>query len=418
MLILFAIFQNMDDSSPMVVPVNNSRGKSETKYITVVPGFGPNNQYLGVKDILYIAKRLGRTFGTPDFFLHAISDASSLRTWEDTFDTSYIQPYVPAISLQEFHKECGGVIDGLVWTRTGGSWKHVLDIWMSKNNFRYSLDLPADHDDLHLPTDDLIFSYFRPVESLKCIAVCFPFRLVAESTERKSLATLLEHAPKIKETVKEAFKEAKIDPSKLLTIHWRWGEDTCGRWLSPAPHTDYDFCWGTAVFHFAKLDDILVSLRSYIDTKDVKYVYLAVSPMYHDKVAYEKLFNALANIHVQLIVSANIPVLAATTDNYILSLVEQEICSSSAVFIASGDSTWSDFVRDYHREKELDDKKNGRIYDGPEVTTFEAILSRHSKDFTSWNRVLDIDTLNMHPRGRGKRNVAENLSDSEFDPEY
>ena len=75
------------------------------------------------------------------------------------------------------------------------------------------------------------------------------------------------------------------------------------------------------------------------------------------------------------------------TDNYYLSLIEQEICAKATTFVWSSDSTWSDFIVDHNEH-------SGRAL---ETISFAKLLERQKYHYTTWNRERDIDQLVKRP---------------------
>eukprot|EP01126_Amoeba_proteus_P042087 TRINITY_DN4563_c0_g1_i4.p1 TRINITY_DN4563_c0_g1~~TRINITY_DN4563_c0_g1_i4.p1 ORF type:complete len:370 (+),score=53.72 TRINITY_DN4563_c0_g1_i4:306-1415(+) len=366
----------------------------------MIPGRGPNNQYLGLKDLLYISKTIGRTVGLPSFFLHSISGPESLRPFEKTFDKKYIEPYIKSISLEEYRKACSGVVDTLVWFYPDrSSWVHVVKFWMDGVRMKHLSEIETPHRILLMNKTEIV-NMFTPLKEKKCIALCFLFRNVAETTERKAIATNLVYAKEIQDLARNAVKEIGTKPENMLSIHWRWGELSCAKWLSPDPRPDDDFCWGTSLFHYARSDDVLESIVSFGKEKNITHIFLAVSKIFNDGKVLSKFREKLKASKITLLVSSDFKSLGNITDNYYLSLVEQQICSSSKLFIASGDSTWSDYIRDYHREhkKKMDSGQKDTNYSYTEIITFEELLLKHRKPFTNWNKFHDTAKLNQRPR--------------------
>eukprot|EP01126_Amoeba_proteus_P040873 TRINITY_DN4383_c0_g4_i4.p1 TRINITY_DN4383_c0_g4~~TRINITY_DN4383_c0_g4_i4.p1 ORF type:complete len:393 (+),score=66.95 TRINITY_DN4383_c0_g4_i4:313-1491(+) len=365
------------------------------QFLTMIPGFGPNNQYLGLKDVMYIAKKLNRTLGRPSFFLQ-----ESFRPFDKTFQSRFLDPYLPTISFDEYRDICGGVIDTLVWSRFEGDpidWYPTINIWMNATKMKYKGELKSSIP-LWLGTEKEIVKKFEPVKDKRCIALVCPFKNVQESTERQSLATLLVHSKEIKDLASRALVEMKVNTSDMLAIHWRWGEDSCGRWLSPRPHTDYDFCWGTSVFHFARVKDVTESLKKFVRSRGITHIFLSVSKSYRDEDVLRKLVNSVKLENITIFVGSDLDTFKPITDNYYLSLIEQELCSVSGFFIASGDSTWSEFVLEYRKELQKEPKfGNFSLHDSfTESLTFERLLGK--KLVTSWDSTRDLSKLELRPK--------------------
>jgi len=132
-------------------------------------------------------------------------------------------------------------------------------------------------------------------------------------------------------------------------------------------------------------------LKKVIKEQAVSTVYLAVSSIYNDPVVLQKLRDFMVEQKVQLFVgSERLKTLQNITDNYYLSLIEQEICSKSQTFIWSSDSTWSDFIVNHN------DQVNGSLVS----ISFAKLLKANKLPFSTWNRVRDVPKLNLFKRDR------------------
>jgi len=200
-----------------------------------------------------------------------------------------------------------------------------------------------------------------------------PFRnLWFNTPERTDIAKFVHHAPSIRNLALEALKEMKISQDSLMAYHWRFGEDSCAFHKVP----DKDFCYGTSVFTWVKMEDALFALREVIkEAGNIHHMYLAIASSFNPKEMLKKLKDGLSAVGVSISTSSELKVLQNIQDPYILSLVEQEICSLSKVFIASTDSTWSDFVVDYIVANKLPQKVYG----------FTELLKKYNMDFKEMN---------------------------------
>eukprot|EP01126_Amoeba_proteus_P042340 TRINITY_DN4597_c0_g1_i3.p1 TRINITY_DN4597_c0_g1~~TRINITY_DN4597_c0_g1_i3.p1 ORF type:complete len:484 (-),score=80.84 TRINITY_DN4597_c0_g1_i3:96-1547(-) len=380
-------------------------GRHPVKYLTIVPGYGPNNQYLGLKDVMYMTKALNRTLALPSFIHHQFWIDKPFRPFEKTFDPKPIESYLRTVSMHQFVKACEGVVNTLVWLRKRNDpmdWTPVINGWMTTHNLTWEKQMSTTNS-LFFRSKEEVAQRWSILSDTRCIAIMFPFRNVVVNEERAGLSRLLVHSQEVKKNASRALAEIKVNPQNLLSIHWRWGEDTCGKWLSPEPRTSDDFCWGTAVFHFASSADVFESLKKFISNANISHIFLAVSALYHDKEIMVQMQKAMTEIGISIFTSSNLKSLGEIKDNYYLSLVEQEMCSMSRLFVASGDSTWSDFIRDYHEQHKKLIAKGSRdpSYDSViEIVTFEELLNKDGKQFTTWNRVVDQSKLDQRLRGK------------------
>eukprot|EP01126_Amoeba_proteus_P016023 TRINITY_DN17323_c0_g1_i1.p2 TRINITY_DN17323_c0_g1~~TRINITY_DN17323_c0_g1_i1.p2 ORF type:complete len:139 (+),score=33.39 TRINITY_DN17323_c0_g1_i1:1734-2150(+) len=137
---------------------------------------------------------------------------------------------------------------------------------------------------------------------------------------------------------------------------------------------------------------------SVVESRAVKVVYLAVSPLYYDEFVLSEFERTFQEAGVRLYRGAELESIRAIEDNYYTSLVEQEICSSSKFFLASGSSTWSDFIQDEHRER-----KKANMDMKLEIETFNGLLLTNNMPYTTWNREAQEEKLKnrRRPQKRG-----------------
>ena len=91
-----------------------------------------------------------------------------------------------------------------------------------------------------------------------------------------------------------------VDPETLLAFHWRFGEDSCAIYKRDG----YDFCFGTSMFRWAKMTDVLTVLYKLVKKHNIKSIFFAIADNFEDKAMYSKLeqglLNLLANENVKL----------------------------------------------------------------------------------------------------------------------
>lgn len=351
---------------------SSSTTLTNAKYMMSIPGFGPNNQYMGMKEALVIAKLLDRTFVRPDFWLHSQFGLGALRKFESTFNPDPLNKFIPTISLEEFTKVCNGSLDVLFWMRKNESMWMNLDVriftehltqisgrkpedpFQFKEIVHVSKDYP--HDELGFRSGDEVKKYFNTQQhkDKMCIGLALPFRnLWYGRAEQEHLGKFVIHADSVKERGSKAIQEMGATKDTLLSFHWRFGEDSCAVF----DFEDYDFCFGTSLFRWTRISSVVTVLHEVIHQYSICTLYLAIADHFEDKDMYTKfetqLLALLANNHtcatgpIKLFRSNQVPMLQSLkSDNYMLSLVEQVICEESRVFVASTDSTWSDFVVD------------------------------------------------------------------------
>jgi len=213
------------------------------------------------------------------------------------------------------------------------------------------------NEKVYFSKKDAFFRYFEILgidPNTQSIAIGFPFRSVDGEHDDLTLesAKVIERAKYIKDLAKQAWLQMGTTQDKLLAVHWRHGEQTC-RVEKESLHEGYDFCFGTSAYFWANLTDFISVLQNQLTEKGLTHIYLATdSP---DQVLYEKMKTMLPIRR-----ASDIPILSNITDNYYLSLVEQEICTQAKFFVASAQTTWSEFIINY-----WDSKKNMKMPSSP-----------------------------------------------------
>eukprot|EP01124_Arcella_intermedia_P012757 TRINITY_DN1911_c0_g1_i7.p1 TRINITY_DN1911_c0_g1~~TRINITY_DN1911_c0_g1_i7.p1 ORF type:complete len:377 (-),score=76.19 TRINITY_DN1911_c0_g1_i7:517-1647(-) len=365
-----------------------------SKFLMIIPGYGPNNQYIGMMDCMFIAKKLGRVFTRPDFFTHAINDLDSIRSFELSFEPEPMNEYIQTVSVQEYSKYCGGKINALIWLRNPKYWNHVVEIYLRHAGLTYSNPVYTNRDeDRGFYTEPDLLSFFEAYGDSKCIAITFPYATVYGSPERSSLVKYLSHSSYIKALVNSTLQEMAVRPENLLTIHWRFGEDSCGWYYSP--DAQYDFCWGTTQFHYAKSSDIIEVLIDLIKGSGVTHVYVAVASHYLDPKSMKAIEEGFSKQGIKYFRAKDLPTSAKIKDNYYLSLVEQELSITSRVFCRSDSSTWSDFIVNYVGETHQEH---------PTIVSFAELLTKAGKTYSTWNREWDKEVLEKSKRPDGWMN--------------
>eukprot|EP01125_Pyxidicula_operculata_P011465 TRINITY_DN3759_c0_g1_i2.p1 TRINITY_DN3759_c0_g1~~TRINITY_DN3759_c0_g1_i2.p1 ORF type:complete len:426 (-),score=50.50 TRINITY_DN3759_c0_g1_i2:314-1591(-) len=329
----------------------------ETKYLMFVPGYGPNNQYRGLKEMMVLAKALGRVFVRPTFVAHHVKGLDGLREFDQTFEIGSVSKFVPSISIQEYAEACENSIDVLLSLRDNGTWwTKELDNYLMITNLKYKRIIYPQHfdwnkgsmqDSIYFEEKRDVLRYLKQVGALssKCLGIAFPFRTLSGGTLGSLSGMLgesarsLQRSQHIVDKADMAIKEFGSKTENLVSFHWRHGEQTCRveEWYY---HKGYDFCWGTSSYFWANLTDVISALKKFVEDQHITHIYLATDTV--DTNIYQRMKE---NLPISR--ASDISVLSSIDDNYYLSLVEQEICTQSKIFIGSSQSTWTEYIHDY-----------------------------------------------------------------------
>eukprot|EP01123_Difflugia_compressa_P015400 TRINITY_DN8617_c0_g1_i1.p1 TRINITY_DN8617_c0_g1~~TRINITY_DN8617_c0_g1_i1.p1 ORF type:complete len:507 (-),score=54.74 TRINITY_DN8617_c0_g1_i1:35-1555(-) len=320
------------------------------KYLLEIPSYGPNNQYIGMKETMLIARDIRRTMILPNFLGHG---DGTFRLFNTTFESNPLTAYVNITDMDTFVHECEGHIEVMVWMRWEAIHKGFVMYYLSRHNIKtvgqeVLVSPNLAREERAFRSHDEIKNFFAQYENVTCLAIACPFRNIwFGEEERQQLGKYVYHANYIHELAVKAISEMGVTSDDILSYHWRFGEDSCAIYTVP----NMTFCWGTSVFCWAKIEDVIFVVTSIINqtrTLSKRSVfYLSISIKFNPKEMLAQLRDSLNPYNITIITSPEVPTLASITDNYILSLVEQEICALSKNFIASSFSTWSDYIVDW-----------------------------------------------------------------------
>eukprot|EP01126_Amoeba_proteus_P002642 TRINITY_DN10832_c0_g1_i1.p1 TRINITY_DN10832_c0_g1~~TRINITY_DN10832_c0_g1_i1.p1 ORF type:complete len:265 (-),score=39.55 TRINITY_DN10832_c0_g1_i1:516-1310(-) len=201
----------------VVAMLDQIPSKHPVQYLTIVTGYGPNNQYLGLKDVLFITKALNRTFGLPDFIIHVTNEPNPFRPFEKTFDPKPIRSYVNTVTLDEYKSACEGVVNTLIWLRRENEpvdWYPSVNRWMRLKNLTWQDELKTPSFVSFQDQRD-VRKKLELLKDTRCVAIMFPFRNVALTEERRSLDRILVHSKEIKHIANLAFEDF-VTPVPLM----------------------------------------------------------------------------------------------------------------------------------------------------------------------------------------------------------
>eukprot|EP01126_Amoeba_proteus_P028600 TRINITY_DN2819_c0_g1_i1.p2 TRINITY_DN2819_c0_g1~~TRINITY_DN2819_c0_g1_i1.p2 ORF type:complete len:211 (+),score=47.78 TRINITY_DN2819_c0_g1_i1:1050-1682(+) len=159
--------------------------------------------------------------------------------------------------------------------------------------------------------------------------------------------TAYHHSSNVIESALEAMHDMNVRKEDLLTIHWRFGEDSC-KVEKDELHRGFDFCWGTTEYFWAKLSDVVEVLHNHIKScgNKIKHVYLATD---YKGSLYWSFRQQLEKYGINMTRASDVPTLESVQDNYYLSLIEQELVLQSSIFVGSAGSTWTEEMIAYKK---------------------------------------------------------------------
>jgi len=271
-------------------------------YLVQIMLYGPNNQYLAFLNMLALADVVNATFVLPSFYEHHFDKGPDrrLRTFlfNDTFDVTHLPSAPLTVSTAEFQRCCGGTLD------------IVVDFRSKCGNNTRRLDLER-------------LELLRSVlQNHRCVGA----RLLAEVPLKFyfPFARYLHRAPAVRHSAQQFLRTVGVP---ILACHIRRLEAPLR--LSGCRNESLAFHCGN------RLDEELTEIKKYMRKYSLDKVYVATTELDTISELRRRLGAALlssADVHFE------------RTENYIISLVEQEICLLASAFLGSPSSTWSHTV--------------------------------------------------------------------------
>eukprot|EP00118_Oscarella_pearsei_P012991 m.99319 g.99319 ORF g.99319 m.99319 type:complete len:462 (+) comp37063_c0_seq1:104-1489(+) len=322
--------------------------------------YGPNNQYHGLKESIALAHMLNRRLVIPPFYTHYTEKDKEMPIIDarHVLDVDRLSSAFGAVSLEVFQRACHRRADVFFLSKpffgmTAHTMLHRLEhfkqaaqlknkLFYKFESFNPDVEVRQRHQRIHNVANALdVFGDKR-----ECAVLVFPYM----SIDIRSYLYLLGQNMKRPAPVRnlaEQFVAKTFAGESYGCLHWRYDQEWSLVWCSnywPKPHkkTAADFGLPRAC---SILDVTVAELAVYLKVKVTKFklphLYLA-SPYLPNSSFVSELKAELPD----LLTAADLLKFARTVDvsvktNSHLSLVEQEICAGSTLFIGSQRSTWS-----------------------------------------------------------------------------
>lgn len=143
------LLQSSEDAGVLIVqaitiPQEPDRlDQPKRQFLFALPSYGPNNQYLGYKDTMVLAKILGRVFVPFTFMSHySYADYSPFKNFSDVFNATGVREYVDYVPMSIARSECNATLDSIISMCEWGYdkfWFATQMKWLSSaNSMRYS----------------------------------------------------------------------------------------------------------------------------------------------------------------------------------------------------------------------------------------------------------------------------------------
>ncbi|XP_070564620.1 uncharacterized protein [Ptychodera flava] len=289
------------------------------------------------------AEYSGRRIVEPLFFPHWTQDRSNrgVRTFNETYDAGRLNELVKVSTFEEFHRACNSSVDILLVAPT----KHIsAEDYQPKRDFysqAYNISIPPYHK---IPSSfDERVDALRSTDSVKCLGILEPGYWknwpVTPTVDRlKQVENYLILAPAIRNMADRA-ADKMCGGRPYLAFHWR---NRTGEICKP-DHPCKDVGLIAAINKTAAVaaDD----LKKYTAKNNLSCTYVAFPPFAKRMItilAHAKVPNVVTR---ENITTSEYPEIERfKEDNYMMALIEQQICIRSKIFIAAMFSSWSGLV--------------------------------------------------------------------------
>ncbi|XP_070532237.1 uncharacterized protein [Ptychodera flava] len=307
----------------------------------IMPSFsfrfsGPQNNYKRLKSLLPLVFLQNRSLVLYPIRNHKTqNNASEARNLSETFDIELLKQFVPVVTPHKFFRQCGG--KAVVLDFDKGS--DILEEIHRDTGLHFqSIELDEGNSTKNLTLSQGLSS----VSEYPCVIYRSLAILHYDNDEWKQTAKeasrYLKKAPYVRSMGEEGLRHI-CKGEQFLAFHWRnrTGEK-CMAWGQT------DGCTFNRLNLVLESPQLVKVLDNYLKLTRIPCVYLAFPP--HAKKMYDILRPHISHLYTKDDLIKTTPSIAAyKDDNYVISLVEQEIVKRALVFIGCQNSAWTQFVK-------------------------------------------------------------------------
>ncbi|XP_070558153.1 uncharacterized protein [Ptychodera flava] len=330
---------------------------------------GPNYLYNLYKCAIVMAmyqKRSIVELPFPDHFgQHALDKRSRLRTFNATFDLSELKSVVGTISIDEFKKRCNNSVDAvLMYPERPWDDEEATHIY---ENYELHREVFASLHGIRLPkgskvpTKGVLYSdgSGSPSERMKCLGMfsMLKFRHVNLPDQENITAKMVNHFKRAKNVrqIAQRTMEKLCEKRNYLSIHWRNKSGEGCRPNRPGP------CHDSVRAFNENAKNIIPDIKVLMAEHGLSCVYVA-HDTYSKEIVRILQKGTVPRVYDQdSILTPNGTDMAMFQDPYFMSLLEQEICLQSGLFLSTTNSNWSSFVTAVMRLQKLPEIQMERL---------------------------------------------------------
>ncbi|XP_070575446.1 uncharacterized protein [Ptychodera flava] len=348
------------------------------KYLLAINFYqgGPNFHYDNFKIGLFYAITRNRAIVTLPFANHyGHRDESFFWSFDDTFERGKLAQALPVITPEQFHTLCNGSVEVMLMNpyternrKSFSVYEHAYKKTRSNLKEVTNISMPS-FEDMPESAEESQRRYLN-INKVKCLGMFKPldfWRIMKmEVTHRRKRQIIdlidknLKRTPSLRHRV-DAILYHLCQGRPFLSMHWRnrTGE-VCQMQLRNAWKLD---CNRLLTYISMASKKVVRGVEQIMEENNLSCVYVA-HPSYSWEIV-ELMKAKIPNVYTsEDILALDIPEVANLNENYLLSLVEQEIVYRGVIFIASLTTNWSEFVA---RERAAEGKKTLFLNEVPEV---------------------------------------------------
>ncbi|XP_070534320.1 uncharacterized protein [Ptychodera flava] len=322
-------------------------------YINAIGRGGPNCQYGYFRTALEYSIAQNRSIvNAVMFFEHNMftmhEKLEKIRTLEETFDVKQLKKIVNIIPVKEFDEKCNRTVETVIASPI--TEKYMADAYeTSAKLYSSAFGVALPEHDLLPETEDQLVEQLKAASSMKCVGIWI-LRHTVQAPSPTTIEKVTKHmvlSPDIQHSA-SSIRENVFKGQPYLAVHWRNKpqeiyKSFCENFSNAKnPKCEYytrDLrLMKNATHHVAK------SIQNFMKANNLTQVYVATPPMSTNIMKVLRSLGVAKTFSAENMTSNGYA--KEMGDPYIWSLLEQQICINSDVFIGHYNSTWSFRVRE------------------------------------------------------------------------
>ncbi|XP_070554951.1 uncharacterized protein [Ptychodera flava] len=316
----------------------------------IFPKSGPQHIYVRFTKILPLVAFQNRTLVAFPIRNHITQDnASKARDLSDTFDIELLKQFVPVVTPYEFFRQCSG--SAVVVVRGKNTSGNLLrEIYRDTGLLFQAIELDKENSKKKLTFERRPFFLWE----YPCIIYRPPRTLYYNVTQWEETAKeanrYVKKAPYIRSMGEQGGRHI-CKGERYLAFHWRnRSGERCTMWGRK------QFCNFTRLNLIQESPQLVKAFKDYMELQKISCVYMAFPPF--AKRMYDILRPHIPQLYTKEDLIKTVPSIDAyKNDNFVVSLVEQEIIKRADIFIGCRKSAWTHFAK-----SERDSMNRSTIY--------------------------------------------------------